>query len=691
MNTHKTEPSVIDEDKPKKTGLLAFAAMQSVGSTELDDAPQPVVSKSKKGKRTDKVEAEEFHLKVLSCLSSSLGTGNEADKKSKYTAAKVIKKIESLEDLADATHPLVPIELVDVDRILNKERPLLHMQGTLSADSKPLVYLYGSTADINGGCGWYSIQSDGTFQRATETKGLYETPTTYNVASPADMRLKQTNDCLIRGIIAGITSSTYDILLSKYRVGTIIDSKGTRAFVRITERGQLALTTIYGSKVPSKNLEPILKSWAVSVGLCWDDFQDEPIIGYTDNADGEKVLNDDELDTLWSTLSAKYDINIPTTGIRKIVIKLAKQNRINTFTTDILNIEQRAASGVTPYVSHEDFATRFLNVSGTPEVVALHNQQMQLWFESVIAKALYPGSYFRYIPVLAGPQDIGKSRLGKIIARDDRFVSELSGIHSGTGHNCIASNEVKKLRCTRKVMVVDELDSSIKKTTTGDIKAWLEQTYSEYRPLYQDQMTKRPVHAALIATTNKLEILKDITGNTRFWMIPVGLTADFPLDQARLVNEVEGILASAARSLRAKVAADPDAMHKLKLDPELRRVNDKLNLQCLTDSPLTTQLEDLIYKSEGQKLQFIHAKKVQEAARGDVGSVFDARFIAEVEKAMNVLGYTKLEGMKIKGRAHQRLYSLRDEEGFAPKPDRTNKHPDFKDIEDVLHNSNGDF
>ena len=68
-------------------------------------------------------------------------------------------------------------------------------------------------------------------------------------------------------------------------------------------------------------------------------------------------------------------------------------------------------------------------------------------------------------------------------------------------------------------------------------------------------------------------------------------------------------------------------------------------------------------------------------------SIFDARMTQEIDSAMNVLGYNKLAPMKIASKSHQKLYSLRNEDGYAPTPDRKNPCEDFKTIIDAIKRS----
>lgn len=681
----------MDTGKLNVGSLLSFASVEDTQDELV--APKPQTPK-KRGRPKKKANL------ATDILSLHIGTNSEVERRCAHIEPQVISQLANVSQLLEAKAPLLPAELIDVYDLQTKQRPLLYLIGTKSETGGTYTYLYGSAAASHKGMGWYEIPKTGKLFKVKDTAHLTEQSDTFNLLSSADIAKKMQNDEMIRGLVSGIISAHQSLLTSKYGVETIMggeDGSDVKAFVRITSLGTLGLTDlsyISSSKVVVSimDIEPLVRTWALTNGVAWDDFRDRVVMLNSDRA-GLPIrnLDDNELRTLHSELSTRYRVPFPSSSLENLVMKIARENMINTFTTEMNDIEQRAASGTLEFVDHRNIADRYLKVLGTPEQREALNAALALWFEAFVARAIYPGCYFRNIPVFVGDQNLGKSRWAIIIAGNKDHVAEIAGLSSGgNSHNSINSNELKMLKATHSIMLIDEIDGSIKGSESSDMKKFIEADTVLYRPIYGRQHIRKNQYATLFGATNNTNILKDTTGNSRYWIFPLGITKGDPLDQDLLQSERDGILASALASLRAKVAEDPVAMEKLQLPYQQAQALEKCNKDNLVSSPMEAFVEPFIYVTDEsdsgehveRKLQYIHANSVMniltDKASGKV-SWNDAEVI------MNKLGYDLLSRVSISGRPQQKVFSLRDSEGHTVKANKT--HPDFIELINAQKNT----
>ena len=69
-------------------------------------------------------------------------------------------------------------------------------------------------------------------------------------------------------------------------------------------------------------------------------------------------------------------------------------------------------------------------------------------------------------------------------------------------------------------MLFRSLDATLK-GEQGDLKAFITNSYDEYRSPYERMAEKHARITTYCATVNKKDFLKDETGSRRFWIIPV--------------------------------------------------------------------------------------------------------------------------------------------------------------------------
>lgn len=166
---------------------------------------------------------------------------------------------------------------------------------------------------------------------------------------------------------------------------------------------------------------------------------------------------------------------------------------------------------------------------------ALNHTILRCFILSMAARALLPGSYVRLVPVIEGPQGIGKSRFFSIMGGP--FFAPLQA-QMGTQ---AASEQV----IGAWVLEIPEL-AGMSKSEVTSIKAFITQNADRFRGAYKENVVSNPRRSVLGGTTNQEQYLRDETGDTRFG--PVRIRR---LDADRLLADRELIIAEAAHRVKA--------------------------------------------------------------------------------------------------------------------------------------------
>ncbi len=148
---------------------------------------------------------------------------------------------------------------------------------------------------------------------------------------------------------------------------------------------------------------------------------------------------------------------------------------------------------------------------------------------AAVARIYVPGIKFDNMPVLAGPQGIGKSTIIKKLGKD-WFSDSLTTVNGKEAYEQLQGVwllEMSEMMATRK--------ADIEAT-----KQFLSKQEDIYRVAYGRRTSRFPRQCVFIGTTNDREFLRDKTGNRRFWPIDVGINeikksvfsmTDYDIDQ----------------------------------------------------------------------------------------------------------------------------------------------------------------
>jgi predicted P-loop ATPase len=153
---------------------------------------------------------------------------------------------------------------------------------------------------------------------------------------------------------------------------------------------------------------------------------------------------------------------------------------------------------------------------------------------AMVARAMVPGCKYDYMPILAGPQGIGKSTFLAILGQ--RWYSDslqtFEGKEASEMIQGVWLNEIGEL-------------TGMTKSETNAIKQFLSRREDIYREPFGRRTSAFPRRCVFFGTTNDSEFLKDRTGNRRFWPIEVGVNHPIKSVFNQLASEASQILAEA--------------------------------------------------------------------------------------------------------------------------------------------------
>lgn len=187
----------------------------------------------------------------------------------------------------------------------------------------------------------------------------------------------------------------------------------------------------------------------------------------------------------------------------------------------------------------DSWLVKYLGAVDTPYVRAVG----RWWLISAVARTFTPGCKADHVLILHGHQGLGKSAALRTLAGADWF--------SDTAFDIGSKDAYVGLR-GRLVVEMAELDS-LKRADEDRAKAFFTSPVDSFRAPYAKRMVSVPRQCVFAGTTNKAEMLKDDTGNRRYW--PVTCTI---VDTAGLAADREQIWAEAVEAYQEGAAWWPE-------------------------------------------------------------------------------------------------------------------------------------
>lgn len=133
------------------------------------------------------------------------------------------------------------------------------------------------------------------------------------------------------------------------------------------------------------------------------------------------------------------------------------------------------------------------------------------WLTAGVSRVMCPGCKFDNILVLTGAQGTGKSTICERLSKGFYNTFSFNDISTTNKDNTIKLTETW-------IAVFDELDALSKRDTT-QVKNFLSSTKDNVRKPYCPEDVDIPRRCVFIGSTNDREMLRDSTGNRRFWVL----------------------------------------------------------------------------------------------------------------------------------------------------------------------------
>jgi hypothetical protein len=230
--------------------------------------------------------------------------------------------------------------------------------------------------------------------------------------------------------------------------------------------------------------------------------------------------------TVIESLAARHGIS--TTGIREVITVIAYQHTYNPVRNWIVSKPWDGTSRFDAFCDTITAAEEF-----PPSLKAV---LLKKWLRSAVAAAtMEEGFHSRGVLTLQGPQGIGKSSFLRSMVSDADLSSETVLI----GYSWDGGSKDSRIAAIRHWIVeLGELESSFRREL-GTLKAFITQKEDKIRPPYARADIYYPRQTVFAATVNERNFLKDATGNSRFWTIPVtALNYDHGIDMQQLYAEL---------------------------------------------------------------------------------------------------------------------------------------------------------
>ena len=128
---------------------------------------------------------------------------------------------------------------------------------------------------------------------------------------------------------------------------------------------------------------------------------------------------------------------------------------------------------------------------------------------SLVARAITPGAKCDYVPVLEGPQGLGKGYGIEALVGSERFVTVSAAMGSQK-----FSEAIQAKWCVELAELASKSDTVVER-----IKAVITTANDVYRKPWDKVASDHPRQCVFVGTTNKHMYLTDETGNRRYWPI----------------------------------------------------------------------------------------------------------------------------------------------------------------------------
>jgi predicted P-loop ATPase len=206
----------------------------------------------------------------------------------------------------------------------------------------------------------------------------------------------------------------------------------------------------------------------------------------------------------------KLDLKCNKEDLKSIVIQIAEDNSYNPI-REYLNQcnENHSDTSILDGIAKRYFG------SNNP----LYQVFVKKWLIATVARVMNPGCKVDTALILQGEQGTGKSTFFRVLAGDDWFCDDMGSVSD--------KDQVLKMQ---QSLITEwaELENIFSKSDISKVKGFLSSSTDKIRLPYGARTKSMPRMGTIVGTTNKLDVLRDPTGDRRFWLIPI--TQKIPID-----------------------------------------------------------------------------------------------------------------------------------------------------------------
>jgi len=286
---------------------------------------------------------------------------------------------------------------------------------------------------------------------------------------------------------------------------------------------QLQLSDSLKTRTTQLNANLIIANDLMQGEIVYDAFMDRRLRKYPGGR-LESWTDSDSVE-IQQLLNLKYDADFPMAKVEIGLSYAFLKNTINPLADYLSGLEwdgmQRAAT----------FFIRHLKLDNTP----LHRNMTISWLLAAFRRATIPGYKFDVALVFSGKQGIGKSTLLSLLADTPvgNFFGELHHF-----------DDQKAMEQLRGVWIAELPELTVLDKHTLELaKAFLSAKQTRVRMAYGRHEKEFKRKCVFAGTTNNTEILKDATGNRRFWPMESRLGQYQVIDFDTVAKEVPQIWA----------------------------------------------------------------------------------------------------------------------------------------------------
>ena len=335
-------------------------------------------------------------------------------------------------------------------------------------------------------------------------------------------------------------------------------------FQRTQQHSTLELARDENGKV-IQSLENIEKIILSITSIVYNELTD--VIEIKDNQGRFKQLEKRDKELLRMNIEKKFSLKVKIVDLDTAIVSASDKHKYHPIKKQILAVNWDGKPRA------ESF---FIDVLGVEDNI-YNRECTRKWLLASITRIFKPGAKFDEMIILQGGQGIGKSTT----------LQRLSlGYYTDITEKISDEVTFKVLRTWH--VELSEL-STMFKTDSDTYKAWLSARQDTVRKKYGTDPNNYPRTFTVLGTTNNKEILKDRTGNRRYWIMYC--------DKDKIKNTIWSIDNSYILQLWSEVYQWYLNKESLLISEETKQYMSKISTGALEYSPLEEKIINILEMS----------------------------------------------------------------------------------------------